>query len=181
MESCCYLHAVSFDLPVPNACRLHLTERFKKRISFGWAAGDVSLAAYIQASLARMESRTNNVSALGAVMAFLYSTYIVIYAITSPLLGRYIDNVSKRNGGNISEAFRNIAGVQFTIISVLILVATFIPKGALSFNPNTLYGERLDKELDAESSEDGDEDQKQFELERENASRVHTYPKESAT
>ncbi len=47
-------------------------------ISFGWAAGDVSIAAYIQASLARVESKTKNVSALSAVMAFLYSTYIVI-------------------------------------------------------------------------------------------------------
>lgn len=155
---------------------------FTKRISFGWAAGDVSLAAYIQASLARMESRTNNVSALGAVMAFLYSTYIVIYAITSPLLGRYIDKISKRNKGNISEAFKNIAGVQFTIIAILILAATFIPRGALSFNPDTLYGERLDKGLDEELSEDdGDEDQKQIGLEKERPSQVHTYPKDSAS
>lgn len=41
-------------------------------ISFGWAAGDVSLAAYIQASLARIESQTKDVSALGSVMACLY-------------------------------------------------------------------------------------------------------------
>lgn len=129
-----------------------------------------------------MESRTNNVSALGAVMAFLYSTYIVIYAITSPLLGRYIDKISKRNKGNISEAFKNIAGVQFTIIAILILAATFIPRGALSFNPDTLYGERLDKGLDEELSEDdGDEDQKQIGIEKERASQVHTYPKDSAS
>lgn len=129
-----------------------------------------------------MESRTNNVSALGAVMAFLYSTYIVIYAITSPLLGRYIDKIYKRNKGNISEAFKNIAGVQFTIIAILILAATFIPRGALSFNPDTLYGERLDKGLDEELSEDdGDEDQKQIGLEKERASQVHTYPKDSAS
>lgn len=160
---------------------VNFIDTFQKRISFGWAAGDVSLAAYIQASLARMESRTNNVSALGAVMAFLYSTYIVIYAITSPLLGKYIDKVSKRNKGNISEAFKNIAGVQFTIIAILILAATFIPKGALSFNPDTLYGERLDKELDADSSEDGEEDQKHIELEKERAGQIHTYPKDSAS
>ncbi len=121
-------------------------------------------------------------SALGAVMAFLYSTYIVIYAITSPLLGRYIDKIYKRNKGNISEAFKNIAGVQFTIIAILILAATFIPRGALSFNPDTLYGERLDKGLDEELSEDdGDEDQKQIGLEKERASQVHTYPKDSAS
>lgn len=47
-------------------------------ISFGWAAGDVSLAAYIQASLARLEKDTKDVSALGAVMSFLYCTYIVV-------------------------------------------------------------------------------------------------------
>lgn len=41
-------------------------------ISFGWAAGDVSLAAYIQASLARLESDHKDVSALGSVMACLY-------------------------------------------------------------------------------------------------------------
>lgn len=122
-----------------------------------------------------MESRTNNVSALGAVMAFLYSTYIIIYAITSPLLGRYIDKVSRRNNNNISEAMKNIAGVQFTIIAILIIAATFIPKGSLSFNPDTLYGERLDKEVDEESSEDGDVDPKKVELEKEKASQVHAY------
>lgn len=37
-------------------------------ISFGWAAGDVSLAAYIQACLARREADSRHVSALGAVM-----------------------------------------------------------------------------------------------------------------
>ena len=122
-------------------------------ISFGWAAGDVSLAAYIQASLARKESEHPDVSALGAVMAFLYSTYIVIYAITQPLLGRYVDRVFARTGGSsgggtVQSAVQNIAGVQFTIISVCMLAATCVPKGALKFNPTMLYGEALDKEVD---------------------------------
>jgi hypothetical protein len=43
-------------------------------MSFGWAAGDVSLAAYMQAALAHLEAEKNDVSAVGAVMAFLYST-----------------------------------------------------------------------------------------------------------
>ena len=126
------------------------------RISFGWAAGDVSLAAYIQASLARKESTTRNVSALGSVMAFLYTTYIVIYAITSPLLGTYVDNVSKANDDDVSSAMVNIAGVQFTLIAVIMIAATFVPKGAFAFNPDTLYGERLDKDVDSESSSDVD-------------------------
>jgi hypothetical protein len=49
-------------------------------ISFGWAAGDVSLAAHIQSSLARVESKTTGVSALGAVMSFLYVLYVRYYS-----------------------------------------------------------------------------------------------------
>ncbi|KAE8139547.1 major facilitator superfamily domain-containing protein [Aspergillus pseudotamarii] len=130
-------------------------------ISFGWAAGDVSLAAYIQATLARVESKTQNVSALGAVMAFLYSTYIILYAITSPILGSYIDQVysdtgGSENGGNIYAAIQNIASVQFTIISGLVLVSTFVPRGSLAFNPKMLYNENLDGEagLERVSSDD---------------------------
>jgi hypothetical protein len=122
-------------------------------ISFGWAAGDVSLAAYIQASLARIESNTKNVSALGAVMAFLYSTYIVTYAVASVCLGTYIDRVSDANHDNIQPAIRNIAGVQFTVISVLVMASTFIPKGAFAFNPKILSDEPLDTDLEDEDLE----------------------------
>ncbi|KAL3487177.1 major facilitator superfamily domain-containing protein [Aspergillus germanicus] len=121
-------------------------------ISFGWAAGDVSLAAYIQASLARVESKARNVSSLGAVMAFLYSTYIVLYAITSPILGSYIDHVYAETGGsegngNIFEAIRNVGSVQFTVVAVLVLVATFVPRGSVSLNPKMLHDEDLEHEL----------------------------------
>jgi hypothetical protein len=121
-------------------------------LSFGWAAGDVSLAAYIQATLARVESKTKNVSALGAVMAFLYCTYIVIYAITSPLLGSYLDSVysdtgGENNGGNIYTGILNVAGVQFTLIAILILASTLVPQGALSLNPKLLFEEVLDEEV----------------------------------
>jgi hypothetical protein len=122
-------------------------------ISFGWAAGDVSLAAYIQASLTRIESKTQNVSALGAVMAFLYSTYIVTYAIASVSLGTYIDRVSQRNNGQVQSAIFNVAGVQFTVIFVLVMTATFVPKGAFSVNPKMLSEESLDTDLEDEDLE----------------------------
>lgn len=122
-------------------------------ISFGWAAGDVSLAAYIQASLARIESRTQNVSALGAVMAFLYSSYIVTYAIASVTLGTYIDRVSDRNDEQIQPAIFNVAGVQFTVIFVLVMTSTFVPKGAFSLNPKMLNEEYLDTDLEDEELE----------------------------
>lgn len=132
-------------------------------ISFGWAAGDVSLAAYIQASLARVESKTKNVSALGAVMAFLYCIYIVTYAIVSPLLGRYVDKVYNRTGGskggNVREAVQNIGGVHFTIIFVIVMTATFVPRGAFSLNPKIISGEVLDTDLsDSESRDSHQED-----------------------
>ncbi|KAE8144747.1 hypothetical protein BDV25DRAFT_87106 [Aspergillus avenaceus] len=121
-------------------------------ISFGWAAGDVSLAAYIQATLARVESKTKNVSALGALMAFLYSTYIILYAITPPILGSYIDHVYSKtggsdHGGNIYDAIRNVACVQFTIISGLVFMSTFVPQGAFALNPKMLYSEDLEEEI----------------------------------
>jgi hypothetical protein len=111
-------------------------------ISFGWAAGDVSLAAYIQASLSRVEKDIKEVSALGAVMAFLYSTYIVIYAFLSPLLGAYEDQVwndSKmgRGEGDIHKAVCNIAGVQFSVLAGIMLLATLIPK-VIALAPNLL-------------------------------------------
>ncbi|KAF1829415.1 hypothetical protein BDW02DRAFT_509979 [Decorospora gaudefroyi] len=122
-------------------------------ISFGWAAGDVSLAAYIQASLARIESKTKNVSALGAVMAFLYCTYIVTYAIASVSLGTYIDRVSDRNNEQIHGAILNVAGVQFTIIFALVMTSTIVPKGAFSLNPRMLSEEYLDTDLEDEELE----------------------------
>lgn len=118
-------------------------------VSFGWAAGDVSLAAYIQAALARRESTTRNVSALGSVMAFLYSTYIVIYAIANPLIGKYIDRVSKQHDGDIHSAVRNFVGVHFTVISVIIMAATFIPKGSFALNPRMLFNENLDGPIES--------------------------------
>lgn len=76
-------------------------------------------------------------------MAFLYSTYIIIYAVANPLLGKYIDRVSASKNLDISSAIQNIAGVQFTIISACIIAATFIPRGAIAFNPAMINDEDL--------------------------------------
>ena len=127
-------------------------------ISYGWASGDVSLAAYIQASLARIESQNKNVSALGAVMAFLYSFYIVTYAVAGTLLGRYLDGVynktgGKNHGGDIRTGLIFTAGVQMSVISLLVMVSTFVPKGALAFNPKMISDEPLDDDMHIEIEE----------------------------
>jgi len=129
-------------------------------ISFGWAAGDVSLAAYIQACLARREDESDHVSALGAVMAFLYSTYIVIYAILSPVLGAYVDKFLKK-GGIPQDVLKNVGGIQFTVICAILLASTFIPAGAFSWNPTLLFGENLTGALE---SQEGKHSEDNFEI-----------------
>ncbi|CAF3117915.1 unnamed protein product [Rotaria sp. Silwood2] len=98
------------------------------------AIGDISLDAYIQSSLTRLESKHKNVSPLGAVMSFLYSTYIVIYSIPNPVLGKHIDYAYNKSG-TVHLALIYTAGVQVTIIFILMFAATFISKGATAFNP----------------------------------------------
>ncbi|KAG8802983.1 hypothetical protein FRC17_006295 [Serendipita sp. 399] len=124
-------------------------------VSMGWAAGDVSLAAFIQASLARMESTDTQVSALGSVMAFLYSSYIITYAILGSLLGTYIDKVFAQDG-NIYRALVNIGGVHFTVLSAIIIASTLIPKGALSLNPKMINDADLTGPTDLETARDED-------------------------
>jgi hypothetical protein len=120
-------------------------------VSMCWSAGDVSLIAYIQAMLARMESQEDNVSTLGSVMAFIYSINIILMSVASPLLGRYIDQVYTRtggaNGGNIYEAIKNVGGVQFTILAIVIFASTFLPNGSWKLNPKALYNEKFDHDM----------------------------------
>jgi MFS family permease len=103
-------------------------------VGFASAIGDISLDSYIQSSLTRLESKHKNISPLGAVMAFLYSTYIIIYSIANPFLGRYIDYIYNKNK-TVHSALIYTAAVQLTIIFLIMFVATFIPKGAIAFNP----------------------------------------------
>ncbi|KAH8928269.1 hypothetical protein BT69DRAFT_594705 [Atractiella rhizophila] len=110
-------------------------------ISYGWAAGDVSLAAYVQASLSPgvYSEKYPSVSALGAVMAFLYSTYVVLIAIFASVLGKIIDNDFLQHH-NIEDSLRRVGGIQFSVCCGIILLSTFIPKGAFSLNPCQIEG-----------------------------------------
>lgn len=86
-------------------------------------------------------------------MAFLYSSYIVTYAIASVSLGTYIDRVSDKNNEQVQSAIFSVAGVQFTVIFVLVMTATFVPKGAFALNPKMLSEEALDTDLEDEDLE----------------------------
>ncbi|KAJ3049072.1 hypothetical protein HK097_009892 [Rhizophlyctis rosea] len=101
-------------------------------VSMGWAAGDVSLAAFIQSHVSRLNNTNPRVSPLGAVMAFLYVTYIVVYAVINPVIGQWLDRLPKADK---TPYFFYIGGVMFTCTGVLIFISTFWPKGSWKFNP----------------------------------------------
>lgn len=81
-----------------------------------------------------MNLPNSDVSPLGAVMGFLFSSYVILNAIMSSTLGKVIDDtfIARRS---IYDALVNVGGIQFTVGCVIILAATFIPIGALALNP----------------------------------------------
>lgn len=119
-------------------------------IGFGSAADDIAMNSFIQSSLSQLESKHKHISTLGAVASFLYSSYIIIYAILNPLLGLYLDRVFTETG-SVRPAFLYTVAVQMTVIAVIVLISTCIPKGALSCNPTLLRDQ--DDETDSENSD----------------------------
>ncbi|KAG0345283.1 hypothetical protein BG004_003819 [Podila humilis] len=127
-------------------------------VSFGWAAGDVSLAAYIQSALAKIERSDDKVSPLGAVMAFLYSLYIVIYASMSVGLGQVVDVYDNKGKGDIRPALVRVGGIMFTVVAAILLMATFIPKGSFALNPSIIDDTEItDDDVDGELAAYGSE------------------------
>jgi len=104
-------------------------------LSFGWAAGDVSLVAYIQSRIHNVNrhSLDEGTSPLGCVMAFLYSSYIIFFMVISIPLGRVFDAYNAR--GEVRESFIYVSGIMITIGAVLIFGSTFVPKGSCAINP----------------------------------------------
>jgi hypothetical protein len=47
----------------------------------------------------------------------------------------------------------DLGGVQFTVICVFVMANTFIPKGAFMFNPEMLYNESLEENVEKEGGE----------------------------
>lgn len=131
---------IPFYNPLPNdmASAWRLALLFTP-ISFGWAAGDLSLVTFIHTFTAK-EKSPDDISVLGAVMSFLYTSYIILYTILSVVLGRFIDTVFAEDG-NIKRALLNVGGIQFSVISAVVLLATFIPRGAWHLNPDELFND----------------------------------------
>jgi MFS family permease len=153
-------------------------------ISFGWAAGDVSLAAYIQATLSSSDfaQESSHVSSLGAVMAFLYSTYIVLNAVFSSVLGKVIDKDSEKFKGDIHRSLRQVAGIHYSVGCGIIMLSTLIPVGAFALNPKIIGDVPLAGEPGQESSDDGEgEGEHEYKKERISDADVDTDKKEVIT
>ncbi len=108
----------------------------------------------LTASLNDAFAAGKGISALGSVMAFLYSTYIVLNAVLSTVLGKVMDNDFAKNN-NILWSLKTVGGVQFSVCCVIILLATFVPKGAFALNPKAIGDVSLqgsNESVDEESS-----------------------------
>jgi MFS family permease len=115
-------------------------------ISSGWAAGDVSLAAYVQSRLNDYASIDKYTTPLGAVMSFLYVTYLVAFYVLNLLMSLLRDDYDK-NGKSKTELFMIIGGGFMTISGVIVMISTFIPRGSFAWNPDPDTVE-FDEEID---------------------------------
>lgn len=155
-------------------------------ISAGWAAGDVSMSAYIQSNIPKIKTPGVVIAnALPSVMSFLYVLYIIIYAVISPMIGVWLDafeltakmydtrakavkskntvlykeftaEAARYRKDAMDQYFYWIAGVFFSLISIVIFANTFVPKGSWAINP-TLEdedSEHADAEAETEAEED---------------------------
>jgi MFS family permease len=73
-------------------------------------------------------------------MAFLFSSYILLFTIFSPLLGKVFDMYNAQ--GNIDMAFFWVVGIGFGVVAASIIFAsTFIPENSCAVNPKITSSE----------------------------------------
>lgn len=122
-------------------------------ISLTWAMSDISLSAHIQSEMTRLESTDEHVSILGSVMAFLYSSYIIFYAVANPILGKYLDRIYETMK-TIRPALIYTIGVQFSVAGLIVILSALIPKNALQCNPSLEDEEQSAEDKDQAESEE---------------------------
>lgn len=97
-------------------------------ISFGWAAGDVSLLAHIQSNLSKKNDNNNSYEdkmKLNAVMGFLYTTYTFFITFIANGMGYLFDKYKTNN--EPQKGLFYVAGIMMSIIAIIIFISTFIP------------------------------------------------------
>lgn len=122
-------------------------------ISFGWSAGDVALAAYVQGRLGNSGSADRYTTPLGAVMSFLFVVYLLAYYVLNLLMSRVRDQYVE-NSMDMKKLFILICGVFMSCCAVVVFASTFIPNGSFKLNPELDDDSVLDQELLPELSDD---------------------------
>ena len=122
-------------------------------------------------------------NALPSVMSFLYVLYIIIYAVISPMIGVWLDafemtakmydtrakyekkysntklykeftaTAANYRKDAMDQYFYWIAGVFFSLVSIVIFANTFMPKGSWACNPS-LQDDEEDGNESAQNEED---------------------------
>ena len=113
----------------------------------------MSVNAFMQASMTRIESVSSRVSCLSAVVCFLYCFQVIIYAILSTQLGRYVDMQSP--GEVVHQRLIWTIGVQYTILCAIMFASTFIPEGSCAINPKRIGDQVLDEDIDEYPNAEG--------------------------
>lgn len=103
-------------------------------ISFGFASGDVSVAAFIQSKI--KEEQSGQMSLLASSMSFLHASYIILFALFSIPMNALADQFR----GNYDN-LRYASSIGYSVLGVVVFLATFYPKGACSWNPTLLSEE----------------------------------------
>jgi len=127
-------------------------------------------------------------NSLPSVMSFLYVLCIVIFAVISPMIGVWLDafemtakmydtrakyakkysdtaqyteftaTAASYRKDAVDQYFYWIAGVFFSLVSVVIFANTFMPKGSWACNPSLEEEEGPESESESESSPKDEED-----------------------
>jgi len=104
---------------------------FLVMVGAGYAAGDVMLTAYLQASVSTLRTKApQGLSALSSVVVFLYSCYLVLYTTLNISMGAVFNSY-----GNPKDAMVWLGGVVVILLGSIVFAATFIPKNGCSVNP----------------------------------------------
>jgi hypothetical protein len=74
-----------------------------------------------------------------------------MYAVISSVLGKWVDKQLVKKV-TPQEILKRVGGIQFSILCVIVLLATLIPRGALSFNPKMVEGATSVEQEDEEAT-----------------------------
>jgi len=96
-------------------------------VSFGWAAGDVSLLAHIQSNLSKSENKNSSedTKKLNAVMGFLFTIYTFFITFIANGIGYLFDKYKNEN--DPQQGLFYVAGIMMSVLAVIIFASTFIP------------------------------------------------------